>query len=306
MGIATGTAGLGLDLQTIWRAGGPRSATMPAAEAATPAAQPARPSAPEVPPELPSVHIHLLGSFRVFVDDAAVTTWPPGKARALFKCLALQRGQPLLREWLMTRFWPDAPDADTARNSLNVALHSLRRVLDPAGRGWPLVVHHRGRYQLNDRLPVWIDVEAFAWHCRAAEAAVRQRDAQAADEALSAALAVYRGPLALDDRYDTDLSRERDDVNQQVLTLLRLVGEHQFDRGDMASSAATLERLLKIEPCDEAACQLRMRALSRLGHVHVALRQYADCVHALERELKLIPSAQTVALAQAIRTRISV
>ncbi len=251
---------------------------------------------------LPALDVHLLGHFKVFVDDVPIADWPAGKARALFKCLALERAEACSRERLMARFWPDA-DQEAARNSLNVTLHALRRALDPSGQRWPLIVHRRGSYRLHDAIPIWVDVEAFDWHCRSADAAAWKGDSAAVDHALATALSVYRGPLALDDRFDEGLSRERDALQQRLVRLLHTAGEHQFERGDYVACAASTARLLELEPCDEEACRRLMRCHSRLGQVHLALRQFRDCVSALERELKLIPSPQTVALAQQLRTR---
>lgn len=254
---------------------------------------------------LPTVDVHLLGRFTVFINDEPVSDWPAGKARAVFKWLVLERAQAVSRERLMARFWPDA-DEDAARNSLNVTLHALRRTLDPTAQRWPLIVHRRGSYRLHEATPIWVDVEAFEWQCRSAEAAVWQGDADAVDQALATALSVYRGPLALDDRFDEGLARERDALLQRLIRMLHKVGEHQFERGDHVACAASTGRLLELEPCDEEACRRLMRCHSRLGQVHLALRLYRDCVDALQRELKLIPSPQTVALAQQLRQRQSV
>lgn len=251
---------------------------------------------------LPTLDVYLLQHFRVFIDDEPVEMWPAGKARALFKWLVLERAQPLSRERLMARFWPDG-DEEAARNSLNVTLHALRRTLDPGQRRWPLIVHRRGSYRIHEGTAIWVDVEALDWQCRAAEAAVWKGDAAAVDEALATALTVYRGPLALDDRFDEALARERDSLQQRLMRMLHIVSQHQFEREDYAACAASAARLLEIEPCDEEACRRLMRCHSRLGQVHLALRQFRDCVAALERELKLIPSPQTVALAQQLRAR---
>jgi DNA-binding SARP family transcriptional activator len=61
--------------------------------------------------------------------------------------------------------------------------------------------------------------------------------------------------------------------------------------------------MVEADACNEEAHRLLMRCYGRLGHAHLALRQYHFCVDALARELNLIPSAQTVALFQQIRHR---
>jgi hypothetical protein len=63
---------------------------------------------------------------------------------------------------LMDKFWPDA-DPESARNSLNVALHSLRQALRSI-TSLPVIQFENGKYFLNPDLQVWVDVEEFEQH----------------------------------------------------------------------------------------------------------------------------------------------
>jgi DNA-binding SARP family transcriptional activator len=62
----------------------------------------------------------------------------------------------------METFWPGStPEA--ARNSLNVAVHGLRRALR-AVTDFPVVVMERGSYRLHHDLRIWLDVDEFERH----------------------------------------------------------------------------------------------------------------------------------------------
>lgn len=265
-----------------------------------------RRNAPAAPaaPEAPSLHVHLLGPFRAVVDDHAVTDWPHAKARAIFKLLLLQRRRPVARELLMDRFWPEAP-LRAARNSLHVAVHALRRTLAAAHAGpdFDFVQHHQGCYTLNPALHVWIDVEAFTDHCKAARAADARGDRESACEEFSAARAIYQQPLQLEDRCDDGLGAQRESLQQSYLGALRWLREHHAERGDWASCIGATTDMLDVDRCDEDAHRMLMRCQARLGRVNLALRQYHACVEALAKDLSLIPSAETVALFQQIRRR---
>ena len=153
----------------------------PPADAAAPgaAARPAGPSGemaatsqPRLPAQLatsslspaavdpaPELAVHLLGPLCVAVDDVAVGGWPSARCRSLFGYLLTHREAWPPREVLMEAFWPES-SPEASRNSLNVAIHALRRTL----RGItdiPVVVHDNGVYRINRCLRLWLDVEEF-------------------------------------------------------------------------------------------------------------------------------------------------
>ena len=78
--------------------------------------------------------VQLLGQFQVRLDEVAVDDWPSGRGRSLFKYLVTHRDPWPRREQLMEAFWPEAAPA-AARNSLNVAVHGLRRAFPGQRRG---------------------------------------------------------------------------------------------------------------------------------------------------------------------------
>jgi len=92
--------------------------------------------------------VQLLGQFQVRLDEVAVDDWPSGRGRSLFKYLVTHRDPWPRREQLMEAFWPEAAPA-AARNSLNVAVHGLRRAFR-ASAEVPVVVLQDGAYRLAD------------------------------------------------------------------------------------------------------------------------------------------------------------
>src|SRR5437868_6637495 len=133
------------------------------------------------------VSITLLGGFGAAVDGEAVPdrAWRLKKARELVKLLALARDRRLHREQLMDTLWRDlAPTA--AANNLNQAVHVARRVLGPDA------------IALRDEvlsLDADVDVDAF-------EHAAAEARRLGTGTAIRAALALYRGELLPENRYD--------------------------------------------------------------------------------------------------------
>ena len=149
-------------------------------------------------PSFPLWRLDLLGELRLVrlgePDLAPVVRFRSRKTAALLAFLALRRGAHR-REALAEAFWPEAP-IGAARNSLRVALSSLRALLEPPGvaPGTVLLVSPGG-VALSAALIC--DVKSFEnalFAARGAESTIERR------AELERALEWYRGPLAdLDD-----------------------------------------------------------------------------------------------------------
>jgi len=250
----------------------------------------------------PSVQVYLLSPFRVFVNDRAVDDWPPGKGKSIFKYLATHRSQPVPRDVLMDVFWPGAGQ-EAARNNLNVAIYGLRKALALVDPDAAFVLFRQGCYQLNPGMQLWIDAEAFVDHLHRAQVAEQRGDAAGAIADYRVAQALYRNALLEEDRYEEWPVVQRRSLQADFVRVLQRLCAHYFDAGDFEACVGVCTRMLEVDRCDEDAHRRLMRCYSRMGHAHLALRQYHFCVDALARDLKLIPGPQTVALFQAIRQR---
>jgi predicted ATPase/tetratricopeptide (TPR) repeat protein len=139
-------------------------------------------------------NVTLLGGFGAEAGGSPVpdSAWRLRKARELVKLLALADGHRLHREQAMDVLWPDR-DPTAAANNLNQAVHAARRALGAE------------TIELQDgllRLEADLDVEAFEL---AAVDARRDRTAAACERAL----ALYRGELLPENRYDDWAELER-------------------------------------------------------------------------------------------------
>jgi tetratricopeptide (TPR) repeat protein len=105
------------------------------------------------------VAVHLLGPMSAVIDDVPVEEWSSARTRSLFGYLLTHRQPWPTREALMEVFWPEkSPEA--SRNSLNVTIHGLRRLLRKA-KDIPVVVYAGGTYRLHPDVRLWLDVEEF-------------------------------------------------------------------------------------------------------------------------------------------------
>ncbi len=214
----------------------------------------------------------MLGPFRVVLGDRVVVDgdWPVRRARELVALLALADGHVLVRDQVIERLWPHL-GAQAGAANLRKAAHHARRVL-----GEPeAIVLRGGRVELYPGRSVIVDVERFL---RDAEIALRRPD----DDACARVAGGCTGELLPDARYEAWAQEPCRQVQARLAELLRRAGEW--------------ERLVELEPTDEAACRELMRAAIAAGRRHVAIRWYERLRIALVRQLGTRPDADTQAL----------
>jgi DNA-binding SARP family transcriptional activator len=255
------------------------------------------PAAPR--PAAPTLAVHLLGRFRVSLDGVAVDDWPSGRGRSLFKYLLVHRDLWPQREALMEVFWPEAPPA-AARNSLNVAVHGLRRALRAAA-DVPVVVLRDGAYRLAEDLTLWVDVDEFERDLAAGRRLEHAGEPVAAVAEYERAMELYAGDFLADDPYEEWPVLPREHLRLTYLDLLDRLSRLHFDQGRFAASAAVCRRIIERDNCREDAHRRLIRCYSRQGQTHLALRQYLACVATLRAELDIDPAPATVRLQEAIR-----
>lgn len=246
-----------------------------------------------------AVSAHLLGPFRVTVNDQPVRQWPSGRGRLLFKYLLTHRDRPVARDVLMDTFWPDA-EPEAARNSLNVAIYGLRRAFR-AITDTPLVIYEEGSYRLSPDLSLWIDVEEFERHVEAG------RDLEAAGQLAAAtveyevATGLYQGDFLAEDLYEDWPALTRERLRMSYLDTLDRLSRIYFGHSQYATSARLCQLMLGHDNCREDAHRRLMRCYSRQGQTPLALRQYQSCADTLQRELGVEPAASTSELYERIR-----
>jgi DNA-binding SARP family transcriptional activator len=260
------------------------------------AAEPAPPAAGQRGPLLT---VHLLGQLKVRLDDVPVDDWPSGRGRALFKYLVTHRDPWPLREVLMDRFWPDAAPS-AARNSLNVAVHGLRRAFRSSAAG-PVVVLEGGAYRLDGRIRLWLDVDEFEAHAAGGRRLEAAGELAAAVAAYERALALYQGDLMADDPYEDWPVLAREQLLLAYLDVLDRLSGCYFGQHQYGACVALCRLLVARDPCREDAHRRLMRCYSRQGQPHLALRQYQACADALHQELGVDPEPATAELARHLR-----
>jgi len=253
-------------------------------------------------PAQASVVARLLAPFQMQVNGRPAPHWPNGKAKSLFKYLLLQRGRPAARERLMALFWPEA-EPEAARNSLNVAVHRMRRELAHVEPRFAFVLLRDGCYALNPDLRVWTDTGAFTRHFESAAAHRRfGRQAEALRE-YTACESLYENELLAEDCQSVWLMPLRQQFRDRYLVALDRLSRHYFEAGEYGPCMTLCTKMVSVDACNEAAHRLLMRCYAKLEQLQLAEGQYRNCVQALARAVCIPPSAETTALYRRIARR---
>jgi len=231
----------------------------------------------------------LLGGFEAHTGGGTPLVVPTRKAQALLAYLALTPRQAHPRDKLASLLWPDArPGA--ARNALRQTLFVVRKALGHTES--PIVMS-------GDAIGLGVDA------VQTDVAAFEQAANDGSPAALERAATLYRGDLlagvgTVAPTFEDWLMSERERLRELALEALARLLAHQRSAGAMAGAVQTALRLLALDPLQEPVHRTLMRLYVQLGRRDAALRQYQECVAALQRDLALEPEAATQELYQDI------
>jgi DNA-binding SARP family transcriptional activator len=230
-----------------------------------------------------SLRVYLLGRFEVERSGALLPpqSWRRRRPADLLKIVAAAPARTLHREQAIERLWPEKTLEEGA-NNLHRALHDLRRVL-----GGPWVFLDKGILKLDASM--WVDVHEF-------EAAAAAGD----PTSLARAVELYRGDLCPEDPYGEALESRRRELRERFTDAALKLAQGALERGDCETAIDATRRLLRVEPGEEQAHYLLMRALAGAGRKQDALRQFEICVRSLRETLDRGPSAPLLAFHRAL------
>ena len=238
-----------------------------------------------------SIEIRLLGRFDVSRGKKTLSAsgWQRRKAATLLQRLALEKR--LLRDEVLEFLWPEA-EPDAAANNLYRTLYNLRQTLDESlGDGAAAATFMYSDRVLRLAEDVWVDVHVV-------EKLFRRQTITAAQ--LEEALALYQGPLLPDSVYDDWTAPPRQALQRHFRDLCLHLADEATGSRDIEVAIDRLRPFLDDDPADEVIHRQLMRLFARLGRRHDALRQYEACVQALDDELGVPPTPQTVSLHEQI------
>jgi DNA-binding SARP family transcriptional activator len=248
----------------------------------------------------PALAVYCLGPFRVYQDDELITDWPSGKGKAIFKYMTADGGRPILKDVLMSLFWPDA-DPEAARNNLNVAIYGLRQAFRVGRPDFPHILFEDDCYVLNRVMAVWIDVEEFLQRYDAGRNLERQGKLVEAVSEYEAAEGLYQGDFLEEDPYEDWPIPRREGLKDSYLFILDRLSRYYLRQKAYSMCIQLCQKILAKDDCREDAHRRLMRSYYQQGQRNLALRQYHLCVEFLAQVLDVPPMPETLTLYRHIR-----
>jgi DNA-binding SARP family transcriptional activator len=250
------------------------------APAARPTTRPGRPAGP-------GLRVQCLGGFRLELDGQPVDVAAvKPRARAALHLLAAHGGRPVHTETLVDALWPDM-DAASGKRNLQVAVSSLRRLLDDHRPGASTLVRREGQaYALALPDVSCSDVAVFAAACADVRAAARASNGDAVLDAGDRALVAYGGDL-LPEEGPADWAVElRRSLAADATEVALTVADQALGLGYFDVAAIACARGLEIDRYHDGLWRLLIDAQARGGDVAAAARTQ-DRYHEVLRELGL-------------------
>jgi DNA-binding SARP family transcriptional activator len=225
--------------------------------------------------------VRLLGGVEIILDGRRVRALNSLRLQRFLALLALRRDlQP--RSRLAFELWPDS-DERQARTNLRKLLHEFRNSLPDSGEF----------VEIDNEIVRWIptgpaDVDVLTF-----------REALAAGD-LELAARVYSGDL-LPACYDDWILDERAKLRAEAYGAFMRLTEEAAKRNDHNSTIRYAQRVIDLEPTEEAAVRIQMEAHLALGNRAAALRAYHRFAEVLERELAAAPGEAIATIYQRLR-----
>lgn len=242
-----------------------------------------------VPP--PPLRIVTLGRFEVRQGARIVpeATWRLRRAGELFRLLIVSPQRCLSRDEVIEALWPGKP-AGAAHTPFHQSTSALRHALEPdLPDKFPsrYLEVEGGRVALHLPPGSWVDMDAFAQHVRRGE--------------WRAAVSLYQGDLLLGDRYADWAAQPRERTAQMFVDAALALGREALDGGELREALAAARRVLEIDPWQEGAVLVGMKACLALQDRAGAVRLYCGLEQALRSDLGLAPQAELRKFYEALR-----
>ena len=233
--------------------------------------------------------IRCFGRLRIYRNDGSQVNWDtPGgatrKTKTLFAYLLQKGGHGAETDELADLLWPNAEDAEAARNRLYHTVCYLRLALGQTpdcGDDRKFIRRDGSRYILVPPERSWLDISTYEQLCRQSQGHIK---AGASDEALiclRAADRLYTGDLFEDipAEYADDSERDwcwskRYWLRDMFLKVQRDAARIYRERKDYSAALAHCQKALTIDPLCEMAHAEAMQVLSAQGRREAIDRQF--------------------------------
>jgi DNA-binding SARP family transcriptional activator len=244
------------------------------------------------------VQLNLLGTFQITSPDGQEIVLQGRKKKWLMAYLALSRDCSASRNQAVSVLWGQRDSAKQANPSLRTALSELRKLFGAANHADVLD---------SDRTSISLNLEQI--RVDTTELKRLGKSQTIGDKRL--ALDFYRGDLLegldIKDRaFEEWIYIERIQYRELYREILHDLMTHALKEQSFSEGVRIANRILALDNTDEEAHRTLMMMYRSEGNHARALKQFQICGDVLQRELEIMPSAETLNLYEEIKSANSV
>ena len=232
-----------------------------------------------------ATHVTMFGGFGLRRGGEECTP-APGHGATLVKLLALRGG--MAAEQVIDSLWPET-DLTTGRARLR---NLLNRVRSQSG---DIIVRRGDELSLHPDLVV--DVNEF----EKAAADAFNVDTPRRSGAARLVLAAHSGELLPADTYEDWAAAPRERLKRRFLSLVDIVVDDSFDKGDLDDAVRWLDVAIAVEPLEESRYIRACEALLVQGRRATA-REVGERATAMLNDLGVSPSRQLRAVLESVNS----
>jgi len=238
------------------------------------------------------LRVQVFGKLSIACDGNHVASFPTRSTEELLGYLLLNQEAEHSREKLIELLWPQS-SIDRARAQFSTTLWRVRGAFSNIGVSADAFIRSsRDWVAFSPQEPVQLDARYFErWVKRGRQAS----DAPARVVALEKAVAVYRGDL-FEGHYANWCLLERERYARLFLRALGQLMNCYMQLGDHEAALEIGSSILERDFLREEVHRAMMYCYWNLGRREKAIRQFHLCTRELEREFRIAPMPETVAL----------
>lgn len=238
-----------------------------------------------------SIWIRAFGRLRVHVvsEEIEEGDWPYPKVISLLRFLLMHPGGASI-DLVTEAIWPDLPER-RARQSFSVALHHLRRTLEPNAKRHhrSKLITYKGQHVRLDHRQVLFDRNLFE-NLWSKYQTTPSSESELRHALLDAAIGLHTGPLFSDELYCQWCSSERERISSIYNMARHILADKAYQRGDLESCLINSQAVLQMDPLNESAHLLLMKVYRDMGNRTKAIAHYHEINKLLREELGVSPS----------------
>ncbi len=246
------------------------------------------------------LRVHLLGVFRLSLNNRQIPNFASKKAKSLFAYLLLHRGTLVSREVLAEALWGDHGVADL-RKAFRQELWCIRAAFRK-GDSDPdhYVITDGDNIGFRDDAEYWLDIDEFKSVTDVATSLAPETMTEDQVQKLHKSVALYQGDF-LSGLYDEWCQLDREIYRDHYINALERLSYYYQMHSQWAAAIEQCKRLLHTDPLLEHIHRDLMRCHYAKGDRPAALRHFETCKRLLRRQLAIEPMAETLKLHEQIR-----